>query len=395
MHATACSTAPDLGLSNPARPDGAARRITAITLVALAPLVGATVWGQALSHPGRGWLTADVVLGLTAWLGLAALARHPVPTAVALAALAVFSPAATPPATLALLHVSARRRLPVALAVAAAGIAAHTARGLIRPVGGLPLLWWIIVVIAAHGALLGWGALIRARQALLASLVERAVRAEAEQGRRVAEARAGERTRLAREMHDVLAHRLALLATHAGAVEYRPDAPPEQIAAAAGVIRASVHEALEELRAVIAVLREDDTSDDQAPLPTLADLPALLARTRAAGTAVTHISALPAVAPPAPVSRAAYRVVQEGLTNAHRHAAGAPVHLRVTGAAGAHLLIDVVNPIPPGAAATESSAGGGMGLVGLTERVRLAGGHLDHQHTGGEFRLHAALPWAG
>ncbi|MCL9797647.1 sensor histidine kinase, partial [Frankia sp. AgKG'84/4] len=294
-----------------------------------------------------------------------------------------------------LLHVSARRRLPVALAVAAAGIAAHLARGLIRPVGGLPLVWWIIVVLAAHGALLGWGALIRARQALLASLRERARRAEAEQGRRVAEARAGERTRLAREMHDVLAHRLTLLATHAGAVEYRPDAPPEQLAVAAGVIRVSVHEALQELRAVITVLREDDPGDNQTPLPTLADLPALLERTRAAGTAVTHTSTLPEAPPPPPqVGRAAYRVVQEALTNAHRHATGAPVRLSVRGAPGAALLIDVVNPTPPGAAPARTSTGSGLGLVGLTERVRLAGGHLDHQHTDGEFRLHAALPWA-
>ncbi|MCK9896757.1 sensor histidine kinase [Frankia sp. AgB32] len=393
MRPTLCDQPPGHAGFHPDRADHAWRGVTVVTLAALAPLVGATVWGQVLSHPGSGWLTVDVALGVASWLGLAGLARHPVPTALALAALAVVSPAATPPATLALLHVSARRRLPVALAVAAAGIAAHTARGLLRPVGGLPLVWWLVVVIAAHAALLGWGALIRARQALLASLVERAQRAEAEQGRRVAEARAGERTRLAREMHDVLAHRLSLLATHAGAVEYRPDAPPQQLARAAGVIRETVHEALEELRAVIAVLREDDTGDDNQPLPTLADLPALLARTRAAGTTVTHATALPEGPPPAPVGRAAYRVVQEALTNAHRHATGAPVRLTVTGAPGADLLIDVVNPTPT-SPTPATSPGSGMGLVGLTERVRLAGGHLDHQHVDGEFRLHAALPWA-
>src|SRR5207248_4347589 len=71
-----------------------------------------------------------------------------------------------------------------------------------------------------------------------------------------------ERTRIAREMHDVLAHRLSLLATYAGAIEYRPDAPPEQVARAAGVVRAGAHQALDELREVITVLREDDGDGD-------------------------------------------------------------------------------------------------------------------------------------
>jgi signal transduction histidine kinase len=106
-------------------------------------------------------------------------------------------------------------------------------------------------MIAAYAALLGWGALTQARWALVASLRERARRAEAEQGRRVAEARMLERTRIAREMHDVLAHRLSLVATYAGALEYRPDSPPEQLSRAAGVVRAGVHQAFSELREVI------------------------------------------------------------------------------------------------------------------------------------------------
>ncbi len=123
--------------------------------------------------------------------------------------------------------------------------------------------------------LVGWGALTQARQALIQSLRERAERAEAEQDHRVAEARAQERARIAREMHDVLAHRLSLLATYSGAMEYRPDSSPEQLSRAAGVIRTGAHQALDELRQVITLLREDEPDDGltlQPPQPGLSDL---------------------------------------------------------------------------------------------------------------------------
>ncbi len=88
----------------------------------------------------------------------------------------------------------------------------------------------------------------------------------------------------------------------------------------------------------------------------------------------------------------AYRVVQEGLTNARKHAPGEPVEVTLSGAPGDTLQIDVRNPAPP-ADAAPLVPGSGLGLVGLTERVRLAGGQLDHQETGGEFLLRARLPW--
>ena len=144
-------------------------------------------------------------------------------------------------------------------------------------------------MLVAEAALVGWGELSRARQALLDSLREQARRAEAEQAGRVAEARAAERASIAREMHDVLAHRLSLLATYAGALEYRPDAPPEQLARAAGVVRAGVHQALDELREVIGVLRDDDLAAVARPQPGLSDLDALVEETRDAGTPVDLI----------------------------------------------------------------------------------------------------------
>jgi signal transduction histidine kinase len=306
------------------------------------------------------------------------------------------SPAAIPAATFGTLHVAEWRRFAEAAAVGAAGVVAGAIQGLWRPFGGLPYIWWLVIVIAAEAALVGWGQLTQARRALIASLRERARRAEAEQGRRVAEARAAERTRIAREMHDVLAHRLSLLATYAGAIEYRPDAPPEQVARAAGVVRAGAHQALDELREVITVLREDDGDGDgaQRPQPGLADLPRLVEESRDAGARVQLDDRVPdPAALPGAAGRTAYRVVQEGLTNARKHAPGEPVQVVVDGRPGGELLIEIRNPVVNGQAAGPVIGGSGTGLIGLTERVRLAGGELDHRAADGEFRLSARLPW--
>ncbi|WP_067971580.1 sensor histidine kinase [Nocardiopsis trehalosi] len=370
---------------------------TAAAALAVAVLTALTLAGH-WSTPDPAWpLWADAAVGAAACLSVPLLLRRPAGTGLALTAAAALSGAATPAASLGALLTARRHPLPAAAALAAAGIAAHAAQGLPHPTGGITYGWWLLLVTAGYGALVGWGALDRTRHALIASLCERADRAEAEQGRRVAEARALERTRLAREMHDVLAHRLSLLATYAGALEYRPDAPPERLARAAGVVRAGVHEALEELRDVIAVLRDDDTPDGATaahrPPPVLADLPDLVGQARAAGQRVDLDTALPATAAPPPGSgRAAYRVVQEALTNARKHAPGRPVRVAVAGGPGTGLDVDVRNP-PPAPAAPAPPPGAGTGLIGLTERVRLAGGRLDHRLGADGFHLHARLPW--
>lgn len=166
-------------------------------------LIALTVWARY--DPDRpGLLALDLVLGAAAWLGSPLLLWRPVGTTLVLTALAVLSPAVTPPATLGTLQVAERRRFPVAVAVGAAGVLAHLVQGAWRrPVDELPYVWWAVLCVIAYGALVGWGALVQARRALIDSLWERARRAEAEQSRRVAEARMLERTRIAREMHDV------------------------------------------------------------------------------------------------------------------------------------------------------------------------------------------------
>ena len=176
----------------------------------------------------------------------------------------------------------------------------------------------------------GWGLFVRARREVIFSLRERAARLEAEQRLRVEQARDAERRRIAREMHDVLAHRVSLLTLHAGALEFRPDASPEEVAEAAGVIRATAHAALEDLRGVIGVLRDGEGGDGpEPPQPTLADIPALVEESRAAGMKVECSIGEPPGPVPDALGRTAYRVVQEGLTNARKHAPAAAVAVHV------------------------------------------------------------------
>jgi signal transduction histidine kinase len=197
-------------------------------------------------------------------------------------------------------------------------------------------------------------------------------------------------------MHDVLAHRISLLSLHAGALEFRPDAPPEEIARAAAVVRASAREALEDLRAVIGVLRDTSGGEEpRPPQPTLAALPGLLKESQAAGMRLNADVRLPDATPvPDAMGRDALRIVQEALTNARKHATASSVDLRIEGAPGEGLTIDVRNRVPVLAGVGSEIPGAGTGLVGLTERATLSGGQLVHGFDeDGDFRLRAWLPW--
>jgi signal transduction histidine kinase len=236
------------------------------------------------------------------------------------------------------------------------------------------------------GAALGWGLFVRARRELVRSLRAQADRAGDE-------ARAAERRRIAREMHDVLAHRLSLLSVHAGALEFRPDASAEEVAEAAGVIRESARAALDDLRGVIGVLRDDGgDSLTEPPQPTIADLAALVEESRAAGMRITARIELGDAAPAVAVGRTAYRIAQEGLTNARKHAPGAAVTLTVQATDG-DLHVEIRSLASVAVASASPLPGAGTGLIGLAERVTLAGGELESGvDPGGAFVLRARLP---
>jgi signal transduction histidine kinase len=337
----------------------------------------------------------DVILGGLGCLSLWARRRVPVQIAVLMAVAGIFSVSIVGASAIMVFTVAVHRRFRTVALVAGLHIGAGMVSAALYP--NPKQAYWVTIVWSAVviAAVVAWGMFVRARRQLVLSLRERALRAEAEQQLRVEQARHQERARIAREMHDVLAHRISLLSVHAGALEFRPDAPAGEVARAAGVIRASAHQALQDLREVIGVLR-DDAGDGapERPQPSLADLPALIDESRRAGMTVRWDNLLDdAAVVPASIGRSAYRTVQEGLTNARKHAPGAAVRVTVDGAAGTGLTVEVRNPL---VRAAPEIPGSGTGLIGLAERAMLAGGRLEHGHTRqGDFRMHAWLPWPG
>ncbi|NAZ87092.1 sensor histidine kinase, partial [Kineococcus indalonis] len=340
-----------------------------LVLVCLA--VGLVLLGAELD-PGTGprvrgdaALFLDLLLGAPACFALFARRRAPVLVAALLVVLSAVSTFVAVPSLVALFGVAARRRWPAVAAVAAGTVLAGTVHALLWPEPGFPAWGAPLLLLGLVVPVAGWGMYVRTRHQLLASLREQAERARAEQEMRVRQARTTERARIAREMHDVLAHRLSLVSMHAGALEFRPDADPADVARAAGVIRAGTHEALEDLRDILGVLRAEEVTAAGAeeargrPQPVLADLSELVGEARAAGSRVRLDLELPARAEaPALVGRTAFRVVQEGLTNARKHAAGREVRVLVRGAPGHGLEVvvdDVAEgalPVFPGAPAT-------------------------------------------
>jgi signal transduction histidine kinase len=348
--------------------------------------------------PSPSWLdTVDPLLGAVA-LGLMLFRRRwPLPIALATTALTALSVTALGPASISMISLATHRRW---AQVAVAGVAWLVSGALyqeLRP-GSTAEDWAnnALISVLSLAFFVAAGAFIGARRDLVASLRERVETAEREQTMRVGQARAAERARIAREMHDVLAHRISLVAMQSGALAYRTDLTREQTAQAAEVVRDNAHQALGELREVLGLLREagEPEPHPRHPQPSLADLDDLLAETRASGVelratvAVDDLSRVPDT-----ISRNGYRIVQEALTNARKHAAGAPVDLEVRALPGDGLRIVARNGIP-NRPLGERMPASGMGLTGLVERATLTGGELTYgTDRRGDFVLKAWLPW--
>ncbi|WP_107308532.1 histidine kinase [Streptomyces qaidamensis] len=344
-------------------------------------------------HVPDGLAVVDQVIGALACAAVWLRRRWPLGLAVALTPLNVFSDTSGAAGLIALFTLAVHRPFRYVAWVGGVNVALVPLYYWVRPEADLPYLVAVLFAGLLTVAVVGWGMFVRAKRQLMVSLQDRARRAEtearlrAEQGQRLA------REAIAREMHDVLAHRLTLLSVHAGALEFRPDAPPAQTARAAGVIRESAHDALQDLREIIGVLRAGEPDDTGRPQPTLAALDTLVAESREAGMKVSLVHRVedPA-AVPSSVGRTAFRIAQEGLTNARKHAPGTDVTVTVTGAPGTGLDVLVHNPPPEGE--VPPVPGSGQGLIGLTERATLAGGRLEHGPTPqGGFEVRAWLPW--
>jgi signal transduction histidine kinase len=376
-----------------------------VAWVVLSAAIGALLLILNSGASGTGVLPGPhaLAVGVDAGIGAAASAalwlRRRWPAGIALAILPVFvvSLSAGGAGLLALFNVGIRRQARVALAVAGLYQVAFI---------GYYLLWyrrypfWIAWpwALTEFAALVAWGMYIRARRQLVASLRDRAEQAEAAQQLLAGQARQAERARIAGEMHDVLGHRVSLIALHAGGLQVRPDLPPEQVRETAGLIWSTAREALEELRGIIGVLRDGDGTQagvPSAPQPSLRDIAPLVEESRRAGMNVTLDMQVeePDTAPGA-LGRDACRIVREALTNVSKHARGTAVTVSVSGRAGSGLLVTIRNRLPIGQSAGEPLPGAGLGLVGLAERVSLSGGTFTHGPSpDGDFVVNAALRW--
>ena len=337
-------------------------------------------------------LVIDAIGAAMACLALWWRRRWPLGVGLAVVPVLMVSPAAGLAGAVTLYTVAAYRRWQLACLVAGVQVALLPVAHAIQPPGASLAVFYLTGTFGS-AVVVAWGMFRRSRRQ---AQRESDRRAEAEKQLRIEQVRYAERTRIAREMHAVHAHRISLLSLHAGVLEFRPDAPPEEVARAAAVIRASAHQALEDLRAVIGVLRDGpDGPGPEPPQPTLAALPGLLEESRAVGMRIQAEVGLPDLAAvPDAIGRHALRIVQEALTNARKHATTAPVELRLDGDPGSGLTIEVRNPVPALATAEPKIPGTGAGLLGLAERATLSGGRLEHgldEH--GQFRLNAWLPW--
>ncbi|WP_455713617.1 sensor histidine kinase [Streptomyces tubercidicus] len=278
--------------------------------------------------------------------------------------------------------------LSVVATLASAAQALFTGQGeptVVDLVFRLPNVGFFTVVPVLAGMYVG------ARRTVVSNLREKAERLEREQHLLASQTRMEERARIAREMHDVVAHRVSLMIIHSGALEVgmADGGHTGQVRLIGEIGR----QALDELRQVLGVLRVDEGEESapRAPQPTLTDLSRLVDESRAAGMRVELTTSGTFRPLDATAERTAYRLVQEALTNVHKHAGGAATHVRLRSVPGElHLTVD--NEVP-GAPSTARLPSGGHGLVGLRERVTVLGGAFEAgPRPDGGFRVSAVIP---
>src|SRR3954463_9843676 len=328
-----------------------------------AVVVGGLCWSSAAGaqwHSARVLFWIDLILGVLWLLAVPSRRRWPLAvTALTVAATAV-SLSAIGSWLVCQASLATRRRWREILPTAGVAVLTGAFYNVVEPVQTWPWYTNLVVCLLAISAFVAFGMYVGARRDLVASLRDRAERAEREQALQVATAQAGERTRIAREMHDVLAHRMSLVALHAGALAFRTDLTPAETRRTAGIIQVNSQSALGDLREILGLLRDTERgagATQHRPQPTLGDLHTLLDDERAAGAHVTlrcDLADLDAL--PASVGRSAYRIVQEALTNARKHAPHAAVTVEVSGRPGSGLELTVRNPVGVG---VRSSGGEG------------------------------------
>ncbi|MEV4535767.1 histidine kinase [Asanoa sp. NPDC049518] len=365
---------------------------------------GAPYYGDAVPQ----WFhTADPFVSLAACIALWWRRRFPIVVAGLVFVAYMIGDSTVGAALVVVLTVAVHRGWLVAVLVADAYLVPSLWFSFAHPPPNVAWQAMVVIVLLMFVTPLAWGMAVRWRRQVVASLRRDAEWAARDHERRLADARRAERERIAREMHDTLAHRISLISVHAGALSYRSaqaeagagrPLDASDVSAAVDVIHGNARRALVELGDVLEVLRTDDDEAAPAaagpPQPRIGDIRRLVADAEAVGQRVSvAVECEPDEALRGAVQRTVYRTVQEGLTNARKHAPGALVDVRVTGAPGVGITATVSNPLPVGTTAASGIPGAGVGLAGLSERVALDGGTLEHGPHGGCFRLVTRLPW--
>ncbi|MEU7840558.1 histidine kinase [Micromonospora sp. NPDC049114] len=362
----------------------------------LAVLVAAAVWASAtgdigVRSPLPGAVVLLIALGSAGAAGMIRARRWPLFLAAAVGWLVLAAAAA---GVLASYQAGLRLRgrqlagyLAGAAVVLAGGVLVGLAVGGVRRITTAASGNVLLLAACLVGLPLVLGLWVRARQDTLTALRDRAERLEREQEARADRVRAEERTRIAREMHDVVAHRVSLMVVHAGALEVTAVDPGTVEAAA--LIRTTGRQALTDLREVLGVLRQTDPA--VTPERGLDTLDELIGESRAAGLRVSRQDEGVPTALPATLGRTAYRVVREALTNVRKHAADAETTVCL------RYLPDGLEVLVRNGPSEGTSAlpGAGQGLLGLRERVELLGGRLEAAPVDGGFLVRALIPLAG
>ncbi|MER5851915.1 histidine kinase [Streptomyces sp. NPDC002012] len=371
---------------------------SAVLLALLSTLEGFRSAGDTLADPAP-WVAATA--------SFAVLARYRFARAVAGLTLVSVGLGSVFPLLVMLYHFASRGRLRavwvclgIALAAGLPWLAVALALG--RPVSGGRLNTWTgagvgnAVLVALALALGMWAG---SRRRLLGALTDQVEQLRVERELRAEQARLAERARIAREMHDVLAHRLSLLMLHAGVLQLRSEGMSPVVLERLTLLRGTAGQALDDLREVLGALRSDRPAGaDGAPAvtaPALPELAELLTEARAAGQVIESVVSGDVESTSTSHRLAVHRLVREALTNARRHAHDASVTVSVHYGPSA-TTVEVVNGpaghIGDSAVSGGSAVPGGYGLIGLAERVAALGGHLHTGTCGGGWRLSARLP---
>jgi signal transduction histidine kinase len=363
------------------------------TVLMLAISVG--VWLSIAETQSEQRFLLDIALGLPCVVLVFFRRRWPFAVALITSILSSASSLGAGPATLALVSMATRRRWLQIVPLALLNLVSSQVFAKVHPPSDTSEPEWLTLTttLIFVAAVTAWGMYIGSRRELLWTLRRRAERAESEQELRVGQARTNERAAIAREMHDVLAHRISQISMHAGALAFRTDLDADAMRGSAAVIQEKAHEALTDLRGVLGVLRDDRTGELlNRPQPTYAELPRLVDEAQQSGLHIEYANNVDEAEPvPDVVGRTLYRIIQEGITNARKHAPGALLTIEVGGSPDDGITFLLRNPLGFG---PSSTPGAGLGLIGLSERAELRGGRLEHHREASSFVLKGWIPWA-